>query len=282
MIVGLGASAGGLEAFRTFFSHMPDNADLAFVLVQHLSPEHKSMLVELLAPHTGMPVCEATDGTRPEAGHVYVIPPDASLTMADGVLHVHKPAPPRGQRHPINTFFASLATDQGDNAICVVLSGTGSDGTQGLRAIKEHGGLALAQAKIDHQALPGMPANAEATGLVDAVLAVQKMPERLLAYKQQVLQARSHKGADGVRHDVSTQLHTICALLHAQTGHDFSQYKEKTLARRVQRRMLVAQVSQVSDYVDYLRHNPGEHQLLFHEFLIGVTGFSAIRRPSRC
>ncbi|HET8555562.1 MAG TPA: CheR family methyltransferase, partial [Rhodanobacteraceae bacterium] len=273
MIVGIGASADSLDAFRTFFSHMPNDSHLAFVLVQHLPPDHECMLPEWLGPCTSMPIAVATDGIRPEANHIYVIPPNASLTMSDGLLHVHEPAPPRGQHRPINTFFTSLAADQGDNAICVVLSGIGNDGAEGLRAIKEHGGLTLAQAEADHQAQPDMPSSAEAVGLVDAALPARQMPERLLAHRQQMRQARSRKGPDGIRKDVSTQLHTICAMLHAQTGHDFSHYKEKTLVRRIQRRMLVVQATNVSDYIDYLRHHPHEHDLLFHEFLIGVTGF---------
>ncbi|HET7266697.1 MAG TPA: chemotaxis protein CheB [Oleiagrimonas sp.] len=272
-IVGIGASAGGLEAFRAFFTHMPDDSDLAFVLVQHLAPDHKSMLSELLGRCTDMPVVEASDGARPQAGHVYVIPPDATLTVADGLLKVHKPAPPREHRRPINTFFTALAEDQGEDAVCIVLSGTGTDGAEGLQAIKNNGGFVLAQAAFDHEAKPGMPASAVATGLVDAVLPVEDMPRRLLAYQKQKHKAASHKGSDGLRTDVGSQLQTICELLLAETGHDFSQYKRKTLTRRIQRRMLVTQTANAEQYVEYLRDHPREHDLLFHECLIGVTEF---------
>ena len=273
MIVGIGASAGGLEAFKTFFSQMPADSELAFVLVQHLAPDHTSLLAELIGRSTSMPVLEAIHGMRVEPRHVYVIPPNATLTIADGVLQVRKPAPPREHRWPINTFFTSLAEDQGDCAVCVVLAGTGSDGAQGLRAVKEHGGLALAQSGFDHEAMDGMPANAVATGLVDTVLPVADMPARLLAYQQQMHAAREENGADGVRGDMAAHLKTICALLQAEIGHDFSQYKEKTLTRRVQRRMLVVQARTVADYIEYLGGHPNEHELLFREFLIGVTEF---------
>ena len=273
MIVGIGASAGGLEAFKAFFAHMPVDGELAFVLVQHLAPDHTSLLAELVGRSTTMPVLEATHGMRVEARHVYVIPPNATLTIADGVLQVCKPAPPREHRWPINTFFTSLAEDQGDCAVCVVLAGTGNDGAQGLRAVKDHGGLALAQSGFDHEAMTGMPANAVATGLVDAVMPVSDMPARLLAYQKQMHAAQQKKGSDGVRGDVAAHLKTICELLHAEVGHDFSQYKEKTLMRRIQRRMLVVQAETVADYIDHLRQYPNEHELLFREFLIGVTEF---------
>lgn len=273
MIVGIGASAGGLEAFKAFFAHMPVDGELAFVLVQHLAPDHNSLLAELVGRSTSMPVLEATHGMRVEARHVYVIPPNATLTIADGVLQVCKPAPPREHRRPINTFFTSLAEDQGDCAVCAVLAGTGNDGAQGLRAVKDHGGLALAQSGFDHEAMTGMPANAVATGLVDAVMPVADMPARLLAYQKQMHAAQQKKGSDGVRGDVAAHLKTICELLHAEVGHDFSQYKEKTLMRRIQRRMLVVQAETVADYIDHLRQYPNEHELLFREFLIGVTEF---------
>jgi two-component system CheB/CheR fusion protein len=151
---------------------MPADSGMAFVLVQHLAPAHKSMLAGLLGKVTTMPVIEAEDGTPADANRVYVIPPDATLTFKGRILRVTRPAPPRERRRPIDTFFSSLAEDQGENAVCIVLSGTGSDGTLGLKAIKEHGGLALAQADFDHRAMSGMPHSAAATGLVDEVIPV--------------------------------------------------------------------------------------------------------------
>lgn len=273
LIVGIGASAGGLDAFKRFFAEMPADSGMAFVLVQHLAPNHNSLLTELIGRGTAMPVAEAADGEPVQANHVYVIPPDATLTIADGALQVSKPAPPRQHRWPINTFFTSLAQDQGECAVCVVLSGTGSDGARGLRTVKEHGGLTLAQSGFDHAAMTGMPASAAATGLVDHILPVEAMPARLIAHKQHLEVTDSHKGPDGARQDLAAHLRTICGLLRAEVGHDFSQYKEKTLARRVQRRMHVVQTETVPDYIAHLRQHPEEHQQLFREVLIGVTEF---------
>lgn len=278
LIVGIGASAGGLEAFKGFFANMPSagamaDGGMAFVLVQHLAPQHTSMLTELIGRSTDLDVQEASDGERVRSGRVYVIPPDATLTIHDGILRLTTPAPPRQHRWPIDTFFSALAEDQGDAAVSIVLAGTGSDGAHGLRAIKEYGGLTLAQAGFDHVAMSGMPASAAATGLVDDVLPVEAMPARLLAHHRHLRSMRMRKGSDGVRDDVSGHLPTIARLLHADSGHDFSQYKEKTVVRRVQRRMQVLQAENVPDYIQRLREEPAELQHLFRELLISVTAF---------
>ena len=273
VVVGIGASAGGLEAFRTFFEHMPARDDLAFVLVAHLAPEHPSLLTELLGRHTSLVVNDATDGTPVEGGHVYVIPPNTTLTIRDGALQLSHPAPPRHHRWPIDSFLASLAEDQGENAVGIILSGAGSDGARGLRAIKEHTGLTLAQAGSDHVALTGMPASAAATGLVDDVLPVDRMPARLVAHVEHLAATRDRKGPDGAREDLAQHLQSICSLLQSEVGHDFSQYKEKTLVRRIQRRMQVVQADTVEAYIDHLRSHPGEIERLFRELLIGVTEF---------
>jgi len=283
LIVGIGASAGGLEAFKGFFTHLPAvsataEGGMTFVLVQHLAPQHNSLLAELVGRNTTMQVTEATDGEKVQPGHVYVIPPDATLTIHAGILQLSKPAPPRQHRWPIDTFFTSLAEDQGDCAVSIVLSGSGSDGARGLRAIKEHGGLTLAQASFDHSAMSGMPASAAATGLVDDILPVEQMPARLLAHQQHLLAMRARKGPDGVRNDVPGHLLEIARLLHADSGHDFSQYKEKTVVRRIQRRMQVLQAATVPDYIAHLRKEPGELENLFRELLISVTSF--FREPA--
>lgn len=273
LIVGIGASAGGLNAFKTFFAHMPPDSGMAFVLVQHLDPHHKSMLVELLGRHTAMTVGEADDRVRVVANRVLVIPPDATLTIKDGVLRVTKPAPPREHRRPIDTFFSSLAEDQGERAVCIVLSGTGSDGTLGLRTIKEHGGLTMAQAEFDSTAMSGMPLSAAATGLVDHILPVESMPATLVEYQQHLIKVAGRKDADGNRRDTAEYLSAISALLRAGTGHDFSQYKQGTLIRRIQRRMQVLRIDTVPVFIERLRKEPHQVDLLFHEFLIGVTQF---------
>ena len=183
LIVGIGASAGGLEAFRTFFENTPPDSGMAFVLVQHLAPDRRSMLAEILGKSTAMTVAEAVDGAEVLPNHVFVIPPDATLTIANGRLVVVKPAPPREHRRPIDTFLFSLARDQGENAVCVILSGIGSDGSLGLASIKEHGGLTIAQAEFDHHAKSGMPSSATATGFVDHVMQVKDIPATLVEYQ---------------------------------------------------------------------------------------------------
>lgn len=273
LIVGIGASAGGLQAFKTFFANMPADSGMAFVLVQHLDPQHRSMLVELLTAGTAMQVVEAEDCTPVVADHVYVIPPNATLGIADGKLRVSKPAPAREHRRPVDTFFSTLAEDQKENAVCIILSGGGSDGTEGLRAIKEHGGLTMAQADFDEHAMSGMPMSAAATGLVDYVLAIEAMPAKLIAYSKHLLVVEPSKGPDGTREDTAEHLGKICALLRGAVGHDFRQYKEKTLIRRIQRRMQVLQLDTTPAYVERLRKEPGEMDLLFRELLIGVTHF---------
>lgn len=273
LIVGIGASAGGLQAFKTFFANMPAASGMAFVLVQHLDPQHRSMLVELLTAGTAMQVVEAEDRTPVVADHVYVIPPNATLGIADGELRVSRPAPAREHRRPVDTFFSTLAEDQKENAVCIILSGGGSDGTEGLRAIKEHGGLTMAQADFDEHAMSGMPMSAAATGLVDYVLAIEAMPAKLIAYSKHLLVVEPNKGPDGTREDTAEHLGKICALLRGAVGHDFRQYKEKTLIRRIQRRMQVLQLDTTPAYVERLRKEPGEMDLLFRELLIGVTHF---------
>lgn len=273
LIVGIGASAGGLEAFTTFFANMPADSGMAFVLVQHLDPHHKSMLVDLLGRHTKMNVTEAIDGVDVAANRIFIIPPNATLTISDGALRVSHPAPPREHRRPIDTFFASLAEDQEECAVCIVLSGTGSDGSLGLRKVKEHGGLSLAQADADATAMSGMPQSAVATGLVDHIMLVAQMPALLMDYQQHLNKVAPHKDVDGNRSDTSAHLAAICALLRTGTGHDFSQYKHSTLLRRIQRRMQVLRIDTVPEFITRLRKEPRQGDLLFREFLIGVTQF---------
>jgi two-component system, chemotaxis family, CheB/CheR fusion protein len=273
LVVGIGASAGGLQAFKTFLTAMPADSGLSFVLVQHLAPDHKSMLTDLLGQVTGMPVVEAKDGVLVAPNTVYVIPPDATLTLSDRRLRLEMPAPPRVRRRPIDTFFASLAQDQGENAVCIVLSGTGSDGALGLSAVKQSGGLTLAQAEFDHMAMSGMPQSATATGFVDEVMTVEEMPARLIEHQRHMSAVASRKDGEGTRRDAGEHLVEISGLLRAEIGHDFVHYKEKTLVRRVQRRMQVLKIDEVPDYIARLREDPAQLDLLFRELLIGVTQF---------
>lgn len=273
LVVGIGASAGGLDAYKAFFSTVPPDTGMAFVLVQHLDPKHESSLATIVGGYTDMPVRLAEDGAALGSNQVHVIPPDAILTVGDGRLRITRPAPPAARRTAINTFLASLAQDQGENAVGIILSGFGSDGALGVAAIKEHGGLTLSQAEFDHHAKSGMPQSAASSGFVDHVLPAEGMPAALLDYQRHRKVSEGAKGADGIRHDLAGHLATICAVLHGRLGRDFSQYKTGTLMRRIQRRMHVLGTDEVPAYVEQLRTLPNEAELLFRELLIGVTRF---------
>jgi two-component system CheB/CheR fusion protein len=270
-IVGIGASAGGLSAFEAFFSAVPqENTGMAFVLVQHLSPDHKSILHEIVGRYTRMEVHEVEDAMRVKPNCAYIIPPNKDMALVDGTLHLTTPTFVRGGiRLPIDFFFRSLAQQQGDHAICVVLSGSGSDGTLGLRAIKGGGGMAMVQSpeSTEHD---GMPRSAIATGLVDYVLHPRDMPAQLIAYCRHVFRrARTVKALS----KAEDALKKLCVLLRAQTGHDFSQYKEGTLMRRIERRMSLHQFEDPEEYLQYVRENVSEAEGLFRDLLIGVTNF---------
>ncbi|WP_169308845.1 chemotaxis protein CheB [Paracoccus gahaiensis] len=273
LIVGIGASAGGLEAFTAFFAHLPPDSGMAFVLVQHLSPDHKSSLTEILDRTSPIPVVEARNGIRVEPNHVYVIPPNATMTIKHGRLVVDTPAPARSHRRPIDVFFTSLARDQGDNAVSIVLSGVGSDGSAGLAAVKESGGLTIAQAELDHHAMSGMPQSAAATGHVDYIMQVEDMPASLIDYRDHLALMSDHKDDEGTLIGAEKELATVLAVLRAKTGHDFAKYKTKTVTRRIQRRMQVLQADTISAYITLLREDPAEPDLLFRDMLIGVTEF---------
>jgi two-component system, chemotaxis family, CheB/CheR fusion protein len=272
-IVGIGASAGGLAAIEAFFAAMPPDMEtgMAFVLVQHLDPDHKSILIDLVRKFTRMQVFKVEDGMEVEPNYIYVIPPNRDMAFLDGKLHLLEPGTPRGLRLPIDFFFRSLAQDQHERAICIVLSGTGTDGTLGLKAIKVEGGIAMVQSP-ESAAYDGMPRSAIATGLVDYVLPPDKMPEQLITYVQHAFGHRP-KPVSPPPPGAGDTLQKVFILLRAQTSHDFSQYKQNTIRRRVERRMAVAQIDHIEDYVRYMRDNPLEVESLFRELLIGVTNF---------
>lgn len=271
-IIGIGASAGGLEALEQFFSHVPPGCGAAFVVIQHLDPTHQGLLPELLQRVTAMKVAQADDGMKIKADCVYVIPPNKDLSILHGKLHLLDPVTPRGLRLPIDFFFRALADDQHERAVGVILSGMGSDGTLGLRAIKENAGLVLVQAP-DSAKFDGMPRSAIDAGLADIVAPPQILWERILACLQQ-----SRRGGHGPAEPVlelksQSALEQIVILLRSRTGNDFSLYKKNTLYRRIERRMGLHQIDTIAQYVRYLRENPQELDLLFKELLIGVTNF---------
>ncbi len=272
-IVGIGASAGGLAAFEAFFSAMPAEVDpgMAFVLVQHLAPDHKSMLTDLIQRYTRMRVFEVEDGMEVRPNCTYIIPPNRDMACLNGTLQLLEPSSPRGQRLPIDFFFRSLAQDQHDRAICIVLSGTGSDGTLGLRAIKGEAGMVMAQAPASAE-YDGMPRSAIATGLVDYVLTPAEMPAQLMAYAAHAFGRGSLPAVIPIP-KAENALKKVFILLRAQTGHDFSHYKPSTIHRRIERRMAVQQIETLDAYVKYLQQAPSEVNALFRDFLIGVTNF---------
>ena len=272
-VVGIGASAGGLAAFEAFFSGMPADTDpgMAFVLVQHLAPDHKSILVDLVRRYTRMQVFEVEDGMVVQPNCTYIIPPNHDMAFLNGALQLLEPAAPRGQRLPIDFFFRSLALDQRERAIGIVLSGTGSDGTAGVRAIKGEGGIVMVQTPASTE-FDGMPRSAIATGLVDYELPAADMAAQLIAYANHAY-GKLVLPATVATPKTENALKKIFVLLRAQTGHDFSLYKPSTIHRRIERRMAVQQIETFDSYVRYLQQTPSEVDTLFHDLLIGVTSF---------
>jgi PAS domain S-box-containing protein len=268
-VVGIGASAGGLEALRLLFRDMPVDTDAAFVLVQHLDPTHESLMAGLLAKYTDIPVVQVTDGMRVEPNRIHVIPPNSALTIADAVLHLSEPTARRGLRMPIDQFFISLAEDQQDRAIAIVLTGTGTDGTSGVGMIKARGGMLMAQDPAT-AAYDGMPRSAVATGHVDYVLPVEEMPDVLVHYLRHLESRNEALAADKQDDDY---FNNILALIRARQDYDFRCYKRGTLQRRILRRMGLAHVARLQDYHARLRTDDKEVQALAKDLLIGVTGF---------
>lgn len=269
-IVAIGGSAGGLEAFERFFAGIPPDTGMAFVVIQHLDPTHKALMSELLQRSIPMPVREIEDGVTVEPNHVYVIPPNADLSISDGRLHLSGPSEAHGHRLPIDSFFQSLAAECGDKSIAVIVSGMGTDGTLGLKAIKEASGVVLVESP-DSAKFDGMPRSAISTGQVDYVSPIDDLPKELIAYVNHVPR---------VREDISESdshppgaLQRILRLLSARIGHDFSLYKKSTLYRRIEKRAGFRQINGISDYARFVEENPEELDTLFREFLIGVTKF---------
>ena len=267
-IVGLGASAGGLQALKSFFSHVPEKCGMAFIVLVHMTPKQPSIMPDLLQKVTVMPVETAQDGQVIEADHVYVIPPDKEISVFRGKIQLLDVV----ERHStlsIDAFLRSLAQDQGSRAVAVVLSGTGTDGTLGIKEIKANDGLVLVQSEISAD-YDGMPRSAITTGLVDIILSPEEMPHRLTQYF--ALHPVTSK-PPLAKSDQRTWLYKIFGILRSQIGHDFSQYKLNTLLRRINRRMGLNQIQDHEQYINLLRGNLEEVEALFRELLIGVTNF---------
>jgi two-component system CheB/CheR fusion protein len=269
-IVGIGASAGGLEALELFLSHVPKNSGLAFVIVQHLDPTRQGIMPELLQRTTGMKVVQVIDRTKVQPDCVYVIPPNKDMSILHGTLHLFEPVTPRGLRLPIDFFLRSLAQDQQEHSIGVILSGMGSDGTLGLGAIKEKAGVVLVQDPATAK-FNGMPRSAIDAGLADIVAPVDELPGKIMAYLKRTPLVRTTETE--LEDKTQSALEKAIVLLRAHTGNDFSLYKKNTFYRRIERRMAIHQIDKIADYIRYLQENSQELDLLFKELLIGVTSF---------
>lgn len=269
-IVGMGGSAGSLEAFKQFFRNMPVNSGAAFVLISHLDPTHKGMMPELLQRYTKMKVFEAGDGMKVMPDCVYFIPSNKDMAILHGILQLLEPTAIRGLRLPIDFFFKHLAQDQQEMAVGVILSGMGTDGTAGLKIIKEHLGMVMVQ-EPETASYDSMPRSAIDTGHIDYIAPVEVLPSKLLSYIKQ--SSSPHEEYIGTEEKVLSTLQKISVLLRGETGNDFSLYKKNTILRRIERRMSVHGIATMKQYVRFLQDNPSEIDMLFKELLIGVTNF---------
>jgi len=269
-IVGIGASAGGLSALRSFFDALNSDTGMAFVVITHLHPEHESHMAELLQKHTQMPTRQVSKKIKVEPNHVYVIPPNRSILMTDTHLETVEFTEPHGKRTPIDHFFRSMATSGHSDPIAVILSGGGTDGSVGIKDIKELGGVIMVQHPHDAE-YDSMPRAAIETGLADVVLPAHQLAEKLVDYIQHRPQLPHDPGQ--LTEEEADTLHRILSQVHARTGHDFNQYKPSTILRRIERRMQLNGFTTLAAYLNYLRHTANEAQAIFNDILIGVTNF---------
>jgi two-component system CheB/CheR fusion protein len=272
LVVGLGASAGGIKAFKEFFAHVPPRSGMAYVVILHLSPEHESHLAEVLQVATEMPVTQVSEAVRIEPNHVYVIPPNKSLAINDEHLKLSEIMRIEERRSPVDIFFRTLAESKNEHAICVVLSGTGPDGSMGMKRIKERGGVCIVQDPKEAE-YSDMPRNSIATGLVDYVLPVAEIPRKIIAYKERVGQARIPLDVEERPETDEQALINIFTQLRVHTGHDFSNYKRATVLRRIERRINVNELADLQAYAGFMREHPNEAQALLKDLLISVTNF---------
>jgi two-component system CheB/CheR fusion protein len=270
-VVGIGASAGGLEALERFFKNMPEKTGMAFIVVTHLDPDHVSIMPELLQKSTNLKLYQAKDGMKVEPNHVYVAPANRDLAILNGTIQLIEPLEAHGFRLPIDFFFKSLSEDLGEKAICIIFSGMASDGTAGLKFVKSVLGMVMVQDPVSAK-FDSMPNSAIKTGLVDYILTPENMPEQLIKYaNQKVMGLVIDKEPQAGK--ISDSFQKIFILLRTRTGHDFSHYKQNTIYRRIERRMSIAQLETLPNYIRLLQENPAEIENLFKELLIGVTNF---------
>ena len=272
-VIGIGASAGGLKAFEEFFSNIPKDkfTGMAFIIVQHLAPDHKSILNELIKRYTSMQVFEVTDGMTVKQDCIYIIKPNCDMAYMNGKLMLFDIDSPKGKRLSIDFFFRSLAQDLKQRAICIILSGTGSDGTLGAKTVKDEGGMVIAQ-KPESADYDGMPQSVIASGVVDYVLTPYEMPMQLVSYVGHSYVKTAAENTESPN-DHKDFLQKIFVLIRSKTGNDFSRYKPNTVIRRIERRMAVNQIETLEDYLRFLQTFPNENTMLFNDLLIGVTAF---------
>lgn len=270
-VAAIGASAGGLEALQVLVKAIPSDSGICYVIIQHLSADHPTIMDQLLTAHSTLPVEMIEDGMWVRRDTIFILPPGSHLTVKQGCFHLHREET-RGVRTPIDGFFTSLAEDAGRGAFCVILSGTGSDGTKGLKAIKAAGGVAIVQ-KTSSARFPGMPDSATATGLVDFTLKPEEMPARLIDIVEHRARLEDSGLRDRIRQDILKRLPDILDLIDGSEGHNFSNYKDGTLVRRIERRLTLLRHRSVDGFVDMLREKPEERERLLQDFLIGVTHF---------
>jgi two-component system, chemotaxis family, CheB/CheR fusion protein len=272
LVVGLGASAGGIRALKDFFSHVPPDSNAAYVVILHLSPEHDSRLAEVLQTAAAMPVTQVTNRVGIEKNHVYVIPPNKSLEITDDHLVLNEITRVEQRKAPVDLFFRTLADTHGARSVCVVLSGTGPNGSAGLKRVKEYGGLAIAQDPNEAE-YGDMPKNSIATGLVDFILPVAQMPAKIAAYFERLRRSDDEGPAVAGLIDDPEALRDVLTLLRVRTGHDFSNYKAATVQRRIERRITLRGLPSLESYARFVRHQPEEAVALMKELLISVTNF---------
>lgn len=270
-IIGIGASAGGLEALTGFISNLNSQSNVAFVIIQHRATEHKSIMISLLEKHTKLKVLEIENDTEINPGCIYINPPHNDITISNGKLYCEEGTYALGVRLPIDHFFKSLAQDKGERSICIILSGTGTDGTLGMKEIKAAGGMSMAQDEQQAK-YPAMPRNAIDTGLVDFILPVEKMPEQLIKYIKHSNLELSEKQVTG-EGKFENFLQQIFKIVRRETGHDFTNYKRNTIRRRIERRMAIHQIAEFDVYIKYLKSNAPEIKMLFKDLIITVTNF---------
>lgn len=270
-VVGVGASAGGLEAFTEFIDALDDKLGLAVVLILHLPPQHESAVADILSRHTAMPVQEVAHGMQVQVNHVYVIKPGHTLTLDQGSFKLGEQVEKPGHGRPVDDFFKSLAEEQKEQAICILMSGMGSNGTAGAQSVKGYGGLCIAQ-DPDSAKFSSMPRHLIDSGHVDFILRPVDMPQVLKGYINHLPVAGRHV-TQAVLKQEQQHLHDIFAILRTRTKQDFSGYKKPTVLRRVERRMNLNRVTKISEYVQVLRESPTEVATLAEDLLIHVTGF---------